>query len=604
MKFKKYTKVGAILLLCLCLSAPVYYKKERVKADVNDIEEMIKEYFTIIDENGNTQTIYYDEIKGEQEVEAEVEQEIQQLEKQRQVTAKTQNINIPFITTAKANEPSVADIRAITKGIAYITTKKSYIEYREVATGNTGYTAGSYGVDAAYLGQYNGKARIKISGVIADVNTEDVTIVNYDENQDVSYYTNSNGYLVHNYYYGSSHNKAGTRVGYALDYLQDGKKYYSYDGHYFYDDYIKMLDDYQNGSKSQAVNPTNPYYNYYQYLSHRSKSSLSGDQINQIVINQLGESQYSASKLSNLGQVFVDAQNKYGVNAFMSFGVSVNESNWGRSTIAKEKNNLFGHNAVDNDPYVQAYGYRHPQDSVIDHAKAFVSEGYLDCIEDSRYRGGHLGDKQAGMNVKYASDPYWGEKAAARVYYLDNKPSDYNSQAIGIIAGVCKNQYMHFKADKNAGYAVGVKKAGVEELPVIILDAEIDSNGEKWYKIQTDSPLVNGSFNWRYDYDFNRDVAYIRAKEFSVVINADKIGETVNPEVTPPTPQPTYKKGDVNGDGKVEADDYMLIKLHVLGRKQLPADYLARADIDGDSKIEANDYMLIKLHVLGRKPLE
>ena len=28
------------------------------------------------------------------------------------------------------------------------------------------------------------------------------------------------------------------------------------------------------------------------------------------------------------------------------------------------------------------------------------------------YHGGFFGDKAGGMNVRYASDPYWGEKAA------------------------------------------------------------------------------------------------------------------------------------------------------------------------------------------------
>ena len=38
-----------------------------------------------------------------------------------------------------------------------------------------------------------------------------------------------------------------------------------------------------------------------------------------------------------------------------------------------------------------------------------------------RYYGGYLGDKASGMNVKYASDPYWGEKAAANYYSFDKK---------------------------------------------------------------------------------------------------------------------------------------------------------------------------------------
>ena len=42
-------------------------------------------------------------------------------------------------------------------------------------------------------------------------------------------------------------------------------------------------------------------------------------------------------------------------------------------------------------------------------AKYYISRGYSDP-EDWRYFGGYLGNKGSGANVKYASDPFWGEK--------------------------------------------------------------------------------------------------------------------------------------------------------------------------------------------------
>lgn len=59
------------------------------------------------------------------------------------------------------------------------------------------------------------------------------------------------------------------------------------------------------------------------------------------------------------------------------------------------------------------------------------------------------------------------------------------------------------------------------------------------------------------------------------------------------------QRGDINGDGKITAVDYMLLKRHILRTYALTADQLNRADINTDGKISAPDYMLLKRHVLG-----
>jgi len=131
--------------------------------------------------------------------------------------------------------------------------------------------------------------------------------------------------------------------------------------------------------------------------------------------------------------------------------------------------------------------------------------------------------------------------------------------------------------------------------------AFININNEKknnYYKIQSDS-ILNSSRSTITDkgeYSFSRDYAYIDDENVVIVSKGKTNPIEEKPEVK-------YLKGDIDGDGAVEANDYMLIKLHVLGRKKLSGDALKRADVDGDGSIEANDYMLVKLHVLGRKKL-
>ncbi len=58
-------------------------------------------------------------------------------------------------------------------------------------------------------------------------------------------------------------------------------------------------------------------------------------------------------------------------------------------------------------------------------------------------------------------------------------------------------------------------------------------------------------------------------------------------------------KGDVDGNGKLDAMDYMKLKRHVLGTYVLTDEERARADVDNSGKIDSKDYMMVKRAYLG-----
>ena len=58
-------------------------------------------------------------------------------------------------------------------------------------------------------------------------------------------------------------------------------------------------------------------------------------------------------------------------------------------------------------------------------------------------------------------------------------------------------------------------------------------------------------------------------------------------------------KGDVNGDGKISASDYVLIKNNIMGTKTLSDIQRKGADVNKDGKISAGDYVKIKNHIMG-----
>ena len=61
--------------------------------------------------------------------------------------------------------------------------------------------------------------------------------------------------------------------------------------------------------------------------------------------------------------------------------------------------------------------------------------------------------------------------------------------------------------------------------------------------------------------------------------------------------------GDVNGDGKIAASDYVLIKNHIMDVKKLNNFELVCADANKDGKVAASDYVTIKNHIMDVKKI-
>ena len=124
------------------------------------------------------------------------------------------------------------------------------------------------------------------------------------------------------------------------------------------------------------------------------------------------------SKLKNTGEYFINSQNRYGVNAILMLAIGINEAGYGNSPIAQSKNNLFGLDAVDASPGLSADTFPTVESCINDFGFAWLSGKFLQP-GDYRYFGTNIGNKSVGLNIKYASDPYWAEKAASYYYDFD-----------------------------------------------------------------------------------------------------------------------------------------------------------------------------------------
>ena len=358
-------------------------------------------------------------------------------------------------------------------------------------------------------------SKVRIGGFDGWVRSGTVEIVPLIWVKSASTYTVTNESIRHNYvskiqnpYTGSS----GNTIGPKPDMLEVGT-YYSYDGHYFYKDLDTMLKDYRNGNYDNSVNKDKPYYNYYQFLPQHTRTTYSSINIDEYTRNMLGygrdvygttalsKQNISTSRLYGQGAFFYHAQEKYGANALLAYGVSRNESGNGRSNLSINKNNGFGLNAVDSNPTEAANYFATFSQSILDYSNVWVTYGYSEPT-DWRYFGAQNGNKFVGMNVKYASDVYWGEKMASNYYNLDKAYGfqDYNFYQTGVT-----NQSTYTYSTPNMAskkvYYIKSKDAGL----VIIDEVEgQEINGNKiWYKVVSDmnidsnfNQITSGYYNW------------------------------------------------------------------------------------------------------------
>ena len=407
--------------------------------------------------------------------------------------------------------------------------------YVDEATGTEGYTNGAFGADAAYLGMSGEKVRFMLSGVIGTVDASEVELIEYSAvSGAVSYYTVSGGKLIH---YVSQNLKEGKYSsmsnGPAPAFLNEGGKYYSYDGHYFYSDYEAMQSDYENHTRANAVNASAPFYNYYQYLPFRSQSSYAADKLNAILAGRISGS----SKLKDTGASFTKYQDTYGVNALLSLSIAANESAWGTSSICQEKNNLFGINAVDTSPGTSAYTFESVDECIRQFMSSYMSAGYLKP-SDWRYYGGFLGNKASGVNVKYASDPYWGEKAANIAWNLDadGGNADGSRYTIGI-KGTQAEDYtsVNVRQEASTSAAVLYQTKAQPAYAVVVLDGQA---ADGFYRIQSDAVLSEGRGETSEEstYSFSGMYAYISADYVAVVSTGN--GSVPVPDQKPEVDEP------------------------------------------------------------------
>ena len=229
----------------------------------------------------------------------------------------------------------------------------------------------------------DGRLPVKISGLSGYMNKSDLVAVSSDSDF-IPHYATDGNYLYH-----ELSPYASIRVAPHSSSMAIGKKYYSADGINF-----------------ENFTVENPFL----FRDLRKPSNYTAEELDKVysLMNIKG------SRLAGKGAIFKEAEERYQINALYLIAHSALESSWGRSQIAKDKNNFFGIAAYDTTPYDSAKSFDDVDKGILGAAK-WIRENYIDNGRT------YLGNKSSGMNVLYASDPYWGEKIASILMSINSK---------------------------------------------------------------------------------------------------------------------------------------------------------------------------------------
>lgn len=358
------------------------------------------------------------------------------------------------------------------------------------------------------------------------------------------YYTKTkDGELAHyiSTYSGGATSFASITIDYAPSFMEDYAHYYSANGYDFYTDPADVV---------SGKNKAGSFFPYFKYLSLRSKTAYTAEELDRYIEYQ-DEKRSGSCAYCGSGASFIEAQERYGVNAALELSFANHESAFGTSSFAQKRNNLFGINAKDADPDQATY-FASVEQCVLEHAKYLMSRGYLDAFSyidwskptsyydvpdkaegfvnsyggDGRYFGSNLGDKYTGVNVAYASDPFHGEKIAGLMFRLDQYlgGKDYQAYSVGrtnqLTYAYAEPNTSSFKLYKYTGKDADRSRTSVCSGPIGMSMNILGEVGD-FYAVCSEQPMnIDKLSYYAWDYDADISVAYVKKSCVDVIVDA------------------------------------------------------------------------------------
>lgn len=325
-----------------------------------------------------------------------------------------------------------------------------------------------------YLQSEGNRVKVNLAGQVGYVDANTVSLIPFSLSKGRHYYLNVGGEMKHVLVdHKTGNDKASYIYGKAPSQMKPGVKYYSWDGINFY-----------NGGEKFT------YYNYYQFLPVHSKTQYSAEEIDKYIQYALAEREKvggryvdasKKSKLIGLGKQLKAIEEDYGINAMMILALAMHESDMGMSDYAQQYNNLFGLYVYDTDPLKVKFDS--PEASIRELMEKFWWKNYIPANAPFAH-GPVFGTKRIGFNVKYASDPYWGAKAAGH-YYRADKYLGFKDANNAYTIGLTNIEGLNVRSVATTYNNTPIYQYSRTNIPVIITSTNLAANG--WYEIIPDS---------------------------------------------------------------------------------------------------------------------
>ncbi|SES04175.1 glucosaminidase domain-containing protein [Psychrobacillus sp. OK032] len=328
-----------------------------------------------------------------------------------------------------------------------------------------------------YIDSTDTYVEVNVAGKNLYIKHENSNLIPWNALKGRSYYSVSNGQLIHSIYSPNTGSYASYQVGNAPNFMTSGQTYYSVDGAHF------------TNATGHEVGTSYPYF---QYLSARSKTNYTATEIDAYIMSMLQKLERDhpnipmyqqatqKSKLIGLGSYLKQVEETYHINALHILALAQHESAYGLSDRAQQYNNLFGLYVTDNNPLAKHFDT--VEQNINELINAFLNKNYLP--PNAGYANGSVfGNKAIGLNVRYASDPYWGAKAAGHMYRIDQMMGGKDS-ASPYKLGITTSTGLNVRTGPGTNYTAAYKYTN-SGMPITILDDNLPESD--WIKVLSDS---------------------------------------------------------------------------------------------------------------------
>ncbi|EMR07937.1 Endo-1,4-beta-xylanase A precursor [Bhargavaea cecembensis DSE10] len=333
-----------------------------------------------------------------------------------------------------------------------------------------------------YLESTADYVKVKLAGKTGYIKHENALLKTWNMLKGRSYYTvNSEEELVHNVFSNQTGKYQSYTIGKAPDNLKEGQRYLSWN---------------QIDYTDWRGNTVQTFYNYFQFLPARTETIYTAEELDRYIMGELarleatGNATYKdatkKSKLIGIGNILKKVEKEKNINALLVLALAQHESAYGMSTKAQQYNNLFGlaiyDDAAADHPF---HKYESVEDNVNTLADQYWNKNYIPP-NGGYANGAAFGTKAVGFNVKYASDPYWGAKAAGHAYRIDKALGgrDFGRYTIGIT----KTTGMNVRTSPEVSDNLAFKYTKIG-LPVTIVSSEYNASEKRtWYQVLSDDP--------------------------------------------------------------------------------------------------------------------